>query len=979
VPPPGDPRPKNVTIDKAREVLHRFWGFDDFRPGQEDAVSAVLQRRDTMLIMPTGGGKSLCYQVPAMLLPGVTIVVSPLISLMKDQVDTLDDIGLPATYVNSTLSSAEMSARLGAAERGEVKLVYVAPERFESEAFRDRMRRLDVSLLAVDEAHCVSQWGHDFRPSYLRLGAARERLGDPPVIALTATATGEVRQDIARQLGLRDPFVLVTGFDRRNLTYHVLRAKNDSEKDRLLVRLLRGREGSAIVYASTRKNVDALTALLVGVGVRAVGYHAGLPDAERKRVQEAFMGGASPVVVATNAFGMGIDKPDVRLVAHYNMPGSLEAYYQEAGRAGRDREPADCVLLHAYADRFTHEFFIEQTYPPREAVESVLRDLRSLAARVETIDTPLAELSRQIRGIKGDRQLGSALRVLAEHGLVRTLTSAGPAGPFVRLVARPERIRAELPDPERAAELRLLRSVWRLGGGDAVYRGVELPWRALAEASGGRDAAEALLDRLQAEGFLGWKDAPFGEGIQVLDTSTPVPRLPIDWRALEARRKRDESKLQRMQGYAYHERCRRGYVLRYFGDPAAMNECGACDNCLQADEPGASSGSAAARQVIHGSAPAATEPAPRRGRAAPASAPAAARADADAPLDERAEQLYEALRRIRAEIASRAGVPPYFILAERTLRELARRAPLTPEDALAVPGVGMRTLEKFGTTLLNAVREHAGEPPLERLHLPEAEPRRPSAPAAAALADAPAAASTLFAELRRLRADLARRDAVPPYCVLHDRTLAELARTRPTTETELLAVPGVGRVKLDRYGADLLRVLRMDRYFDENHLMIRDMVRDFAENEIAPVAGELDQNPEFPWENVKKMGELGLFGIPWSEELGGAGMDYISYIIAIHELAKVDASHSITISAHTTLGTSPIVAFGTDEQKERFVPLLASGQVLGGFGLTEPGAGSDAGGTQTTATRVDGGYGCSTAARSSSPTPASARSSWSPR
>src|SRR5688572_30633136 len=359
-------------LDGAREALRRYWGYPDFRPGQDQAIRNVLSGGDSLTIMPTGGGKSLCYQVPALMLPGLTLVVSPLISLMKDQVDALQAAGVPATFVNSTLGAGEMAARLQAAERGEVRLLYVAPERFDAEGFRRRVAGLRVSLLAVDEAHCVSEWGHDFRPSYLRLAEVRERLGAPPVAALTATATEEVRTDIVRQLRLRQPAVLVTGFDRRNLVWHVLQGKNDSERDRLLLRLLRGREGSAIVYASTRKNVDALTSLLNGAGVRAVGYHAGLPDRDRKRIQDEFMSGKTRAVVATNAFGMGIDKPDVRIVVHYNMPGNLEAYYQEAGRAGRDGGPSDCVLLHAYKDRFTHEYFINASYPPRPAVEGTL-------------------------------------------------------------------------------------------------------------------------------------------------------------------------------------------------------------------------------------------------------------------------------------------------------------------------------------------------------------------------------------------------------------------------------------------------------------------------------------------------------------------------------------------------------------------------------------------------------------------------------
>lgn len=555
-----DPR-----LDEAREVLHRYWGYPDFRPGQDQAIRNVLSGGDSLTVMPTGGGKSLCYQVPALLLPGLTMVVSPLISLMKDQVDALEKAGVPATFLNSTLGGAEMQARLDAAERGEYRLVYVAPERFEGEGFQRRLSRLDVSLLAVDEAHCISEWGHDFRPAYTRLGKARERMGNPPVAALTATATPEVREDIVRQLSLQDPAVLVTGFDRRNLVWHVLRAKNDSEKDRLLLRLLRGREGSAVVYAATRKNVDALTALLTGVGVRAVGYHAGLGDAERKRVQDAFMSGRSPVVVATNAFGMGIDKPDVRIVVHYNMPGNLEAYYQEAGRAGRDRGPAECVLLHAYPDRFTHEFFIEQSNPARGALEAAMDTLRGLCDAEGLVSMSPMELARMVPGVKGDRQLGSVLRVLEQHGLVRGVQPGAPVPVRVRLVARPDRIARELAG--RGSELEFLRALWRRHA-DALYGGVEMEWRELDRAAGGRGLAAGLLDALAAEQFVDWR-ALAGEGVWVLDRTTPTARLAIDWRGLERKKQRELRKLQQMQNYAYTEGCRRGYVLRYFGDPDA--------------------------------------------------------------------------------------------------------------------------------------------------------------------------------------------------------------------------------------------------------------------------------------------------------------------------------------------------------------------------------------------------------------------------
>lgn len=790
-----DPR-----LDEAREVLHRFWGYPDFRPGQDQAIRNVLSGGDSLTVMPTGGGKSLCYQVPALLLPGLTMVVSPLISLMKDQVDALEKAGVPATFLNSTLGGAEMQARLDAAERGEYRLVYVAPERFEGEGFQRRLSRLDVSLLAVDEAHCISEWGHDFRPAYTRLGKARERMGNPPVAALTATATPEVREDIVRQLSLQDPAVLVTGFDRRNLVWHVLRAKNDSEKDRLLLRLLRGREGSAVVYAATRKNVDALTALLTGVGVRAVGYHAGLGDAERKRVQDAFMSGRSPVVVATNAFGMGIDKPDVRIVVHYNMPGNLEAYYQEAGRAGRDRGPAECVLLHAYPDRFTHEFFIEQSNPARGALEAAMDTLRGLCDAEGLVSMSPMELARMVPGVKGDRQLGSVLRVLEQHGLVRGVQPGAPVPVRVRLVARPDRIARELAG--RGPELEFLRALWRRHA-DALYGGVEMEWRELDRAAGGRGLAAGLLDALAAEQFVDWR-ALAGEGVWVLDRTTPTARLAIDWRGLERKKQRELRKLQQMQNYAYTEGCRRGYVLRYFGDPDAMDHCGACDNCLQ---------SAPLAAVEPGEAGAAKRERARRER------PAAA-AEGEAPPVH--EALYGRLRDLRRDLAQREDLPPYMVFPENALRGLAAAVPTTPEGMLRVSGIGSRTLERWGAAMLEVLRGYAEEQGLPvgddggfepAARTRDRRSRRDRDRAAAGIPADDGAPPTpeqqaRYGRLKELRARLAKEAGLPSYCIFHDRTLVEMARVRPTTEAALLQVSGVGEMKMEKYGAAFLETLR---------------------------------------------------------------------------------------------------------------------------------------------------------------------------
>jgi RecQ family ATP-dependent DNA helicase len=384
-------------------MLREAFGYDGFRPGQERAVRAILAGRDTLVVLPTGGGKSLCFQVPALLLPGLTVVVSPLIALMKDQVDALTARGLPATFINSSLPYREVVDRLTRAQRGEWRLLYVAPERFESGSTADRLRQVGVSLLAVDEAHCISEWGHDFRPSYRRVRAIRTALGDPPTVALTATATPAVRRDIAEQLGLRAPETVITGFDRRNLHYHVIRTRTDAEKDATLIQLLQSHPGQAVVYVPTRKAVERVVPVLCAAGVRARGYHGGLDDGERRTAQDEFMSEHVKAMVATNAFGMGIDKANIRLVVHHAMPGSLEAYYQEAGRAGRNGQRANCVLLHAFQDRFIHEYLIDTARGTSDGAQGRSTD-RGLAARRREAERSKLDMMQRYAYSKGCRR-----------------------------------------------------------------------------------------------------------------------------------------------------------------------------------------------------------------------------------------------------------------------------------------------------------------------------------------------------------------------------------------------------------------------------------------------------------------------------------------------------------------------------------------------------------------------------------------------
>jgi ATP-dependent DNA helicase RecQ len=331
----------SAPVNASPESWLSHFGLSAFRAGQKEVIEAVLAGRDCLCIMPTGGGKSLCYQLPAVMRPGVVLVVSPLIALMKDQVDGLQSLGLRATFINSSLEPHEQRQRLDGMAAGQFDLVYVAPERLRSPRFLDSLKPVTVQLLAVDEAHCISEWGHDFRPDYARIGKFRARLGGPQTIALTATATPMVRDDVVKQLQLRSPDVFITGFARPNLRFEVDEPGSASDKDGKLLRILDETPGPGIIYASTRKKCETLVEFLAQRRGHPVGfYHAGLLPDQRRSIQDCFMSGEVPLIVATNAFGMGIDKRDLRLVVHYNMPGSLEAYYQESGRAGRDGLPS---------------------------------------------------------------------------------------------------------------------------------------------------------------------------------------------------------------------------------------------------------------------------------------------------------------------------------------------------------------------------------------------------------------------------------------------------------------------------------------------------------------------------------------------------------------------------------------------------------------------------------------------------------------
>ncbi|MDD5698621.1 MAG: ATP-dependent DNA helicase [Victivallaceae bacterium] len=764
----------NQSRNDVVTALKKYFGFDTFLDNQEKVILDLLQGDDLCVIMPTGAGKSLCYQLPVLLRPGYGIIVSPLISLMKDQVDALRSRGLPAAFINSTVPLNEQQRILNDTAAGNTKLLYVAPERFGMRAFQQLIDHQPPHIMIVDEAHCISQWGHDFRPSYLRLGDAIQNCGIAQVCAFTATATLQVRKDIVTQLKRPRMRVLAAGFKRPNLAFSVLDCKTNLQKSAAIRQLLR-QPAPTIIYASTRKAVEQLA-----VEFQCIPYHAGMTDEERDTAQNCFMNERCPVLAATNAFGMGIDRPDVRRVIHYNIPGSLEAYYQEAGRAGRDGETAECILLYSYSDRYVQEFLIDLSNPSEELIRNLYRVLRQVVREAENdvIELPHAALAAFIPEAK-EAQIGSALQILEKNAWITRGFRQGNEGQLA-FIGQPEQLKAEHAAQATQRSRFIYRCLEYFGG---LSGPVRCSYSLLSSVAGlNIDQVKRVLRTLDGV-CLKW-EAPFaGRGIELVKPEEGCH--PIDFGALRDKREFEIARLDEVISYTAGRTCRQAFLIAYFGEEVNDWNCDNCDHCTGGNRHGLRREATAGETEVIKTILSAVEAS--RGRFG------SGRISLMLTGSKRAEIVDRGLDR-DINFGALKHLKQNKIL--KFMRSLERTGHLERVGNPEYPCIGIS----------RAGKEALCRPEKIFLDFPETET---NVSAVKTSSQYEASGDDLYERLRELRKEIGAARQVPLYQILTNAALRELAEKTPVTPAEALKIKGIGPVKvktvLPRFLAEIHR------------------------------------------------------------------------------------------------------------------------------------------------------------------------------
>lgn len=699
---------------KPLDALSKYYGYASFRKGQEEIINSIIDKKDVLAIMPTGGGKSICYQIPALILDGITLVISPLISLMKDQVDALKTMGINATYINSSLGAKEYNEILDGIKDDTYKIIYIAPERLETFEFINIIKSKNISQIAIDEAHCVSQWGHDFRSSYRRVSHFINGLDTRPIItAFTATASDEVRKDIEKLLSLRNPDCYITGFDRENLSINIVKS---SSKNRYLLDYIENHKNeSGIIYAATRKEVENIYEGLLKRNVSVSRYHAGLSQEQRKTNQEEFINDNINIMVATNAFGMGIDKPNIRWVIHYNMPQSIENYYQEIGRAGRDGEKSECVLLFAPGDVHIQKYLIDI------GIENPNRKLFQHKKLQQMVDLVYSNscYRQSILSYFGEDDIhncNNCSNCLNEGEIVdKTLD----AQKVISCIAR----------MKRSYGATMIVDVLR---GSKNRKVLDLKFNTLSTygimKNYSNEELKTFINTLISHGFL--------DLIETLGARGSYPTIRLN---------------------EMSKKVLTGDIKVQFKELIITKALDVCD------------------------------------------------------------ELYERLRELRHSIATEEGIAPYMVFGDGTLRAMSAKYPITKTEMLSISGVGEIKYDKYGNSFESIIKEYMNEKGIEK-NLAEDKNKSKNK---TNIDDEYFHVTTnidLYEKLKDLRLSYAKAEGTLPYMILPNNSLKEISGRYPTDEDQLKDISGIGPVKIDKYGSDILKIVK--DYVSENDITV---------------------------------------------------------------------------------------------------------------------------------------------------------------